>query len=440
MSGGRTAAVRDRCSVRELADRYGTPAYLYELAEVDAAARSLRRALPRPSRLYYSLKANPHPVIASTLRDAGCDAEISSVGELTVARQAGFAGDQCLYTGPGKSVQEIAIALDSGVRRFSVESAADFHQVAAVAVERGTTADCLIRVNTLRAKGTSGLRMSGVPSQFGVDVTVLEENAGLFAPRPGARVLGLHFFSVSNATTAEVIVEEALANIAVAARLRDVAGVDLRVLDLGGGFAAPYARPGRLPDYTGLDAVLEAALDEHLPGWRDGGPAIAFESGRYLVGGCGRLVAKVADVKRSQDRTFLVLDSGINHLGGLAGLGRLLPVTAVVVPADGPPAAPEPGDQVRATVVGPLCTPADVLARDVAIAPPRRAELVEIPNVGAYGLTASLVGFLSRPAAAEVVLRDGVPLNASRMELRRVPIDLSTAGPGVSHHDIPGSE
>ncbi|MGB3441077.1 MAG: alanine racemase [Actinophytocola sp.] len=433
MSG--TAPVRDRMGVRDLADRFGTPAYVYELADVDAAAQVLRRALPAPSRLLYSLKANPHPLIAHALRAGGCDAEISSLGELAAARQAGFTADQCLYTGPGKSEQEVAVALDTGVRRFSVESAADFHRVASAAEERGTTADCLVRINTLRATGTSGLRMSGVASQFGVDVAVLEEEPTLFAARPGARVVGLHFFSVSNAAAETAIVEEARANIAVAAWLREVAGVDLRVLDLGGGFAAPYAKPGPLPDYTGLRDALEAALDEHLAGWRDGDPEIAFESGRYLAGVCGRLVARVADVKRSQDRTFLVLDSGINHLGGLAGLGRLLPVSAAVVPAVGPPGEAALAEQVRATVVGPLCTPADVLARDVAIASARVADLVEIPNVGAYGLTASLVGFLSRPAAAEIVLRDGVLVDASRVELRRVPIDQGAAESGESRHE-----
>lgn len=430
-----------RPSVRQLADRYGTPVYLYELDKVDAAASGLWRALPEPAVLYYSLKANPHPLLSRTLRAASCHAEISSSGELTAAREAGFDGEHCLYTGPGKTGQEIAAALAAGVRRFSVESVADYHRVAAVAAAAGVTTDCLVRVNTLRAKGASSLRMSGAATQFGVDVSVLTEHHAAFAARPGGQVIGLHFFSVSNASSEAAVAEEVLASIATAARLRDGAGIDLRVVDLGGGFAAPYAQEGRLPDYGGLRQLIESGLDQHLRGWRAGDPVIAFESGRYLVGSCGLLLVQVADVKRSQDRTFVVLDSGINHLGGLSGLGRLLPVTATVMPAEEPDTLPERGIAVgrRATMVGPLCTPADVLARDAPLGTLDRGDLVAIPNVGAYGLTASLIGFLSRPVAAEVVLRGGSPLDASRVELRRVPIHPHAPRTGGYQHEMSGS-
>ncbi|WP_433272775.1 AMP-binding protein [Actinosynnema sp. CS-041913] len=421
----RRAVGASRPDVRDLARRYGTPAYHYELDEVDAAARQLRAALPDPATLYYSLKANPHPLIARTLREAGCHAEISSSGELEVARQAGFPGAHCLYTGPGKSTREITLALVAGVRRFSVESAADFAAVAVAARDLGATADCLIRINAPGARGATSLRMSGVASQFGVDPGQPAEHPERFSPRPGARVVGLHFFALSNAATAAAIAEESVANLRLAAWLRDEAGVDLRVVDLGGGFAAPYAQPGDRPDYRDLRPVLETALDEHLPGWRTGDPLVAFESGRYLAGGCGRLVSRVADVKRNRDRTFVVLDGGINHLGGLAGLGRLLPVSAAVLPVGDRTAA---GAAVEpATVVGPLCTPADVLARQTTTSALSRGDLVQVPNVGAYGLTASLVGFLSRPIAAEVVLRGGHPLDASRLELGRAPISQEGA-------------
>jgi diaminopimelate decarboxylase len=427
--------------LRELADRYGTPAYLYELDEVDAAVSGLRQALPAPAVLYYSVKANPHPVLVRALRDAGCHAEISSSGELAAAREAGFAGAHCLYTGPGKTTEEIARALAAGVRRFSAESVVDYHRIAATAAAAGVTADCLVRVNTLRAKGASGLRMSGTATQFGVDVAVLAEHPELFTTRPGGRVVGLHFFSVSNASSEAVIAEEMCASIATAAQLRVDPGIDLRVLDLGGGFAAPYAREGHLPDYRRLRRRVESGLDAHLPGWRAGEPAVAFESGRYLVGSCGRLLVQVADVKRSQDRTFVVLDSGINHLGGLSGLGRLMPVAATVLPATTRGAWPdrEVAVEGRATMVGPLCTPADVLARDAVVGAVASGDLVAIPNVGAYGLTASLVGFLSRPVAAEVVLRGGSPVDASRVELRRVPIQSRAPRTGGRRHEISGS-
>jgi diaminopimelate decarboxylase len=404
--------------VTALARRFGTPAYLYELTEIDAAVADLRLALPEPTLLYYSLKANPHPMLACALREAGCHAEISSTGELAAALDAGFSGEQCLYTGPGKSRQEIEIAVAAGVRRFSVESSVDYRKVTDVAADELSIVDCLLRVNAQRTHGGSGLRMTGVASQFGVDVEELVAHPARFAPRPGGEVVGLHFFALSNARDLDTIAAETLANIEQAARLRRETALALRIVDLGGGFAAPYANPGARPDYSGLRPLIESYLDRQLPGWRAGDPVVAFESGRYLTGTCGQLVATVEDVKHSRDRTFVVLDTGINHLGGLSGTGRLLPMAAVPLSASGGGTA-----RGEATVVGPLCTPADLLARNNATGTFDVGELVVIPNVGAYGLTASLIGFLGRPVAAEIVLRDGVPLDVSRLELRRTPID-----------------
>lgn len=431
--------VEDRPSHMDLAERYGTPAYLYELDEVEAAAAKLRRALPDRAVLYYSLKANPHPLLSRALRDAGCQAEISSSGELAVARVAGFDGGQCLFTGPGKSGAEIAEAFAAGVRRFSVESEADYRRLADIAAAADVRTECLIRVNTLRAKGASSLRMSGAATQFGVDLPALTGGPSTFADRPGARVVGLHFFSVSNASSEAAIAEEVLANIVTAARLRVEAGIELRVLDLGGGFAAPYAQEGDLPDYRGLRPHIEDGLDEHLPGWRSGEPVVAFEAGRYLAGSCGRLLARVVDVKRRRDRTFVVLDGGINHLGGLSGLGRLLPVAAIAQPVGGPRPRRGAGVEERVTLVGPLCTPADVLARDVSLGAVAIGDLVAVPNVGAYGLSASLVGFLSRPAPVEIVLRNGRPVDATRVELRRETVDPHAPRVGAHQYDMSGS-
>ncbi|MFF5302451.1 type III PLP-dependent enzyme [Streptomyces sp. NPDC013161] len=412
-------------NLADLVDAYGSPLYVYELDDVASAAHELRRALPRPSTLYYSLKANPHPLIARALRQAGCHAEVSSQGELAAALEAGFTGAEFLYTGPGKTRAEIADALDAGATRFSVESAGDYRRVAEVAEERGTTAQCLLRLNASESHGASGLRMTGTASQFGTDSAALIAAPELFAPRPGAHVIGMHFFALSNARDAESLLDSLVFSIAEAARVHRACGLPLTYVDLGGGFAAPYATQGERPDYSGLREPLEAVLDECLPGWRRGDTTVAFESGRHLVGGSGQLVCTVSDIKRSRDRTYVVLDTGINHLGGLAGLGRLLPMRASAV-STRPGKEQADTKRERVAMVGPLCTPADVLARETDLPQVGEEGLLAFPNVGAYGLTASLIGFLSRPVAAEVVLNAGRTVDASRIELRRTTLTPST--------------
>ncbi|MEW9533743.1 phosphopantetheine-binding protein [Microbispora sp. NPDC049125] len=415
---------------RDLIARFGSPLYVYDLARVRAALDDLRAALPRGAKVLFSLKANPHPDLARVLRLGGCHGELSSVGELATALAAGFSPADCLYTGPGKTAEEIGEAVALGVRRFSVESDRDLRRVGAVAAAAGVVAHCLLRVNGARAAGGAGMRMTGVASQFGFDIETLPYNGD--PDVPGTRVVGFHFFPLTNAQDEETLCAELEGSVRAAALLQKERGLPVDVLDIGGGFSAPYARAGERPVYRTLRPRLEAALDEHFPDWREGAPQVYFESGRYLVADCGRLLCTVTDVKESRQATYAVLDTGIHHLGGMSGLGRLLPLSAVPHTVDGgderdDAGGPRDGEPGAVTLAGPLCTPADVLSRSVEVTDLRPGAPLVIPNVGAYGLTASLLGFLSRPAAREVVLDGDHVASVSRLTLQRTEEKETTA-------------
>ncbi|AEV87128.1 diaminopimelate decarboxylase [Actinoplanes sp. SE50] len=404
---------------REFVERFGSPLYVYDLDRVDAALVDLRASVPEQATLFFSQKANPHPAVVERLIAAGCRAEVSSSGELATALGVGADPRECLYTGPGKTASEIANALGSGVRRFSVESEADLERVASVALAHGVTAECIVRINGLSPAGASGLRMTGMPSQFGFDLATSPPDWNRLLATPGARIVGLHFFPLTNAVDQESLFREFAASIDMAAQLRDEHQLALEFLDIGGGFGCPYAQPGERPTFPDLRAQLIEVLDERMRGWRDGRPEVAFESGRYLVGDAGTLLCTVTDVKVSKGKTYAVLDAGINHLGGLSGIGRVLPMARPEV-VDGS----QGGRPERAVnLVGPLCTSADLIGREVRTAVPEPGDILAIPNVGAYGLTASLMGFLSRPVATEVVVRRGHEPTASRLELRRTSIE-----------------
>lgn len=399
----------------ELAARYGTPLYVYELERVDSAAESLTAALPRGVGLRYSLKANPHSAIVARLAARGLDPEISSSGELAAVRRAGVATDRCLYTGPGKTAVELDAALRAGVRLFSVESSVDRDRLAAAAVGLGAEVEYLIRVNAGGPTGGDGLRMSGVPSQFGVDVGILGPGHGLLRSVGPACPVGLHFFAASNAAGPETLLSQFAENLSAAAYVESL-GLPLRWLELGGGFPAPFAVPGRQGGLASLCDPLTALLDGAFAHRRDDRPRVGFESGRALAAGCGVLLTSVLDVKQARGQTYVVLDAGVETLGGMSGLGRLL------VPGVVPVALERPGDaaddrHVEASLVGPLCTPLDVHNRRVVLPVPRVGQLLAVPNVGAYGPTAGLLGFLSRPVAAEVVLDGGEVASARRLEL-----------------------
>jgi diaminopimelate decarboxylase len=268
-------------------------------------------------------------------------------------------------------------------------------------------------VNSVTASAATSIRMTGTPSQFGFDSEKLGEALPHLRDLAHVDITGFHFFPLSNAFDEDNLIAEFRHTISVAAELAAEHGITLRHLDIGGGFAIPYGVPGERAEYPKLRDELGEALDLHLPGWRGGTPRIAVESGRFLVGGSGTLLAAVTNVKVSRGRKFVITDAGINTFGGMSGLGRLLPVA--VRPDD------DAGATEKASLAGPLCTPGDVLGREIALPPLEPGDLVAIPNTGAYGPTASLLMFLGRPAPTEVALRGGQVVAADRIEHTRVP-------------------
>ncbi|QYN22257.1 type III PLP-dependent enzyme [Amycolatopsis sp. DSM 110486] len=396
---------------QQFAERFGTPTYVYDLDVVAQSRDQLFGLLPEGFQVFYALKANPHPEIARELHNGGCRAEISSTGELANALEAGFDPSEILYTGPGKTGAELEQATETGVRLFSVESLTDLQHVGAAAEKHGVVASCLLRVNTTQGSASTGIRMMGRPSQFGIDAETLPSLMPVFKAVAGTRVAGAHFFTMSNAKDEDSLLGEYEFVLQSAAQLHQEAGLPLELLDIGGGFSSPYAVPGPRTDYPKLRAGLEQLLDLYLPEWRTGEVELACESGRYLSGSCGSLLAGVVNVKESRGSKFVILDAGINVVGGLSGIGRLLP--AAVGIEDTAPFG-ETG-----SLVGPLCTPGDSLAKAARLPELAPGDVVTVPNVGAYGVTASLISFLGRPAPTEVMVRGDEVVSVSRLDYQR---------------------
>ncbi|MFI5758501.1 type III PLP-dependent enzyme [Streptomyces sp. NPDC051569] len=424
-------AVDDHGHLRELARRFGTPAYVYDLAALRTAATALADDLPAGTERLYSLKANPHPAVVRELAAHGLGAEVSSTGELDIALAAGHPAERILYTGPGKTRTETRAALEAGVVMFSVESLGDRDRLARACAETGTDAEYLVRLNGPRGSQRGSLRMTGRPTAFGTDVTAEDDLARMLAPSGRTRPIGTHTFSASNVNDPDALALELEQAVATTARVVAQTGFTPELLDLGGGFSAPSGRPGGLVRHPLLAAALSTALDDHFAGWRRGRPRVVVESGRYLTATAGTLLTTVVDVKESGGRTFAVLDAGVNALGGMSGLGRLMTPGARPYPVG-------PGDRATGTdesgpgtprsagpvsLVGPLCTPLDVLNGAAAMEAPRPGQLLAVPNVGAYGLTASLLGFLSRPAPVEIVVDGERLVSARRLVLQPMEVE-----------------
>ncbi|MFD5076458.1 type III PLP-dependent enzyme [Streptomyces sp. NPDC058371] len=392
--------------LRDTAERFGTPVYTYDLAELRRRSVDLRSSLPDFAGLYYSLKANPHPLVVAELRRAGCRAEVSSAGELGAALEAGHRPEDILYTGPGKSLTELTQALTEGVTTFSCESAAELRRLGLAAASARQRAKVLLRLQPpLGSK--AGLSM-GDGRQFGFTV---EDALRACADLPaGVELRGCHVYLGSQLPDTDALLEAFARAKDTVELVSRAARTPLDVVDLGGGFPWPYATAGSGAELTGL----RAGLDKLLSTWDTGpAPQVYFEAGRRLVASAGHLLTTVLDVKQRPEGTIVVLDAGINVLGGMSGLGRVLRPAAGFENLS----AGDDREPVTADVVGPLCTPLDRLSVRATLPQPREGDLLSVPNVGAYGLTASLTRFLSRPPVTEVVHDGGRLIGASRQVL-----------------------
>jgi len=263
--------------------------------------------------------------------------------------------------------------------------------------------------------------MTGTASQFGADASWVLREPSQFRGHGAAEVVGLHLYMGTNLVDAGALRQQFETAACIAAELDPVLG-GLSEIDLGGGFGCPYAREGDRTTWPDLRAGIEEILDRRLPRWRSPDLRISFESGRYLVGDCGVLLAQVLDTKESKGQRFVVLDAGINTLGGMAGLRRLPPLHPTLVRAGGDSA----GSAVATTVTGPLCTPLDTFVRAADLPPMAPGDLVVVPNVGAYGLTASLLAFLGYRLPHEVLCDGATVTEVSQLQLRRSPAERYT--------------
>jgi diaminopimelate decarboxylase len=390
----------------ELISQHSSPLFAYDLDAVAARARTLIAGLPEGSRLYYSFKANPLPAIARELRAHGVRAEVTSVGEMVAAQNAGFEYD-IVFGGPGKSETMIAKVLAAGVRHFSCESFTDAARLSKMAVQAGVEITAMLRVNPQQAPDAR-LAMSGVESQFGFDeALLLADGAAERLRLPNFTMNGVHVYFGTQVASVEALAKNTRCALETAERVSQALGFECTVVNAGGGFPWPYASDAAGSDLAGLREALDAE-------WRasplHGKAQLCFESGRYLCASSGTLLTTVLDVKKAGAKTYVVLDTGIHHLGGMSGLGRIPRASLTLLNLT----SHREGELVM-DVVGPLCSPLDSLARGQKMAPVEVGDVLAVPNVGAYGLTASLLGFLSHETPAEVAYRGAKVVEAWRL-------------------------
>ena len=382
--------VCDGVSIQSIVDTVGTPAYIYSARAIRDAYRAIDTAFSDyPHAIHYALKANSTLALLRLLRSLGSRADANSWGEIQAATRAGFEPSDIVFTGVGKTRDELASAIAAGVGTINAESAGELDRIAAVAQQQGRAARVALRVNPdIDARSHPNISTGLKSNKFGVPV---EEAREIYASRRGVASLtfvGVHVHIGSQITSAEPLARAAQTLVSLARELCE-AGISLEHVDLGGGLGIAYeGRPLITPaDYA-------AAV---LPELRRIGIPVVLEPGRAIVGNAGALISRVVDVKRFPDgRQFAVLDAGMTELMRPALYGSFHRIV---------PLSPREGDATPWDIVGPICESSDVFAKERMLPELRVDDLVALLDTGAYG--AVMASNYNRRFLAPEVLVDG---------------------------------
>lgn len=390
--------------VGEIAERHGTPLFIYDSGVLQRQWVALRDALPERFDIFYSIKANPNQAFLRFFLERGCGLEIASGGELCQALAAGCEPERIFFAGPGKSEAELAAALSAGVGEIHVESLLEAERIDHLARRRGRPARIALRVNPSAEVAGGSMRMGGRPAPFGIDEDQLDAVAEQIAGLRSLEVVGLHLFLGTQILDHQVLILQYRAGLETARRLAAKLNKPLDTIDFGGGLGVPYFAHEQCLDLAQLRRGLAALVDEVAADPVLAAARLIVEPGRFLAAEAGIYVARVSDVKVSRGKKFVITDGGMHHhLAASGNLGQTIkrnfPV-AVVNKLD------LPGSEV-VDVVGPLCTPLDVLARGIHLPPAGVGDLIGVFQSGAYARTSSPLGFLSHPTPPEVLVEDG---------------------------------
>jgi len=380
-----------------LADRVGTPLYALDGRLVRDRVAEVRGLLPAGVRLHYAIKANPLPELLHLLAPLVDGFDIASAGELALATEAGHTGTDLGFAGPGKRDAELGAAVEAGAV-VNVESPGELARLAAIARNSGRGAVAALRVNPDFELRQSGMRMGGGAQVFGIDA---EQVPALLAAWPAdVDFIGFHIYAGSQNLNGEQVADALRRSHGLCCALAVHAPTPPSVFNLGGGLGIPYFAGDARIDTAPVRAALANIAAAHRRAFPE--TAIVLELGRYLVGEAGVFLTRVLDRKRSRGREFLVCDGGMHqHLAASGNFGQVIRRDYPVWLAR---AMHAPGDTPFA-VCGPLCTPLDVLAREALLpGDVGPGDVLAIGQSGAYGASASPAGFLSHPAAAQVLV------------------------------------
>ncbi|MBT8363749.1 MAG: diaminopimelate decarboxylase [Deltaproteobacteria bacterium] len=393
-----------KIQVSAIVAEYGTPLFIYDRQILDQKWRLLRDSLPSEIAISYSVKANPNRTILQYFVSKGCGLEIASGGELYQALKAGCSPNLIVFAGPGKTEAELEFALTQGIVEIHVESILEVERVNAISRRLGVRGRIALRVNPAEEAQGGAMRMGGKPAPFGIDEEGLDFVLERVRSEPFIEFRGIHLFVGTQILDHRILLDQYHHGVELARRVAGWLEHPLQTVDFGGGFGIPYFAHEQELDMQAFGKGLAALMTEVKNDSFFSETQFMVEPGRFLVGEAGIYVVRINDIKVSRSKKFVIVDGGMHHhLAASGNLGQTIKRNYPIAVLNRLNTAPEE----KVDVVGPLCTPLDVLGRAVVLPKAEVGDLIGIFQSGAYARTASPLGFLSHPTPPEIWVEEG---------------------------------
>ena len=384
--------------VSQLAQRIGqTPFYAYDRQRLTQRISLLRQQMPDDLKIHYAIKANPMPALVQHMSTLVDGFDLASAKEMQNALNTTMPTQHISMAGPGKRPEELSQAIAAGIT-IHVESIHELESIALISQKTGYQAHIAIRINPAFELKSSGMKMGGGPKQFGIDEEQLPDILKRIKILD-LDFIGFHIYSGSQNLKADSIIDAQQKSLSLANKLSEHCPSSIKKLNIGGGYGIPY-----FPGETSLNTQqVGDALEISMSQFKSSHPdtEVIIELGRYLVGEAGLYVCQVIDKKISRGETYLVVNGGLHHhLAASGNFGQVIRKNYPVSIAN----KMHHKEIQTVNIVGPLCTPLDILANKMPLPKAEIGDYVVVHQSGAYGYTASPHLFLSQPECVEVLV------------------------------------
>ncbi len=382
----------------EIADEYGTPFYLYDLNIIKEKIHNIRREFGNNVELFYAVKANSNLEILKAMRNDVDGLDISSAGEMEQSLLAGYDPENLSFAGPGKTRHELQTAIRRKIGIISVESLRELRDIRDIASAEGLKANIALRLNPTLLIKEFALKMGGKAAQFGIDEEHVASAVDHIMKNENFNFLGIHIYAGTQCMSEEALAQNVINTLQIAENLKRQYGLECRLINLGGGFGVSYYEENREINLNLLAERVNQTIS-HYRASTGTDPRLILELGRYLVTDAGIYVARVVSEKKSRGESYFVLDGGMNHhLAASGNFGAVIRKNYLVKNLSKPTAPTQ-----ICNLVGPLCTPLDLMGKSVSIESPSIGDMIAFLNSGSYGFTSSPILFLGHQTPVELL-------------------------------------